>query len=79
VRVLSDSTIHVSLNQWGTWWWYNDIGAVNYQNKHFKVNIDAWGGYDLMLKGNPNEYILLYQVGRQWKRVIWDYKGKEQY
>ena len=79
VKVLNDSTVQVSLNQWGTWWWYNDMGAVNYQNKHFKVKIDEWGGYDLTLKGKPNDYILLFQVGNQWKPVLWNNKEKDQH
>ena len=63
----------------GNWWWYNDKGAINYQNNYYKVSIDEWGGYNLILKGNPKDYTLLYQVGNCWKTVNWKEKGKEQY
>ena len=28
VKVLSDNKVRVTLNQFGTWWWYNGQGAV---------------------------------------------------
>ncbi|HXS38354.1 MAG TPA: hypothetical protein VN721_16750 [Flavipsychrobacter sp.] len=80
VTVLNDSSMRVTLNQWGTWWWYNVIGATSYQNEYYKLNvIDVGHFYDITLKKAPSQYLLLYQVGDQWKIVDWSKKNVDQY
>jgi len=70
VMVINDSMIHVTLNQWATWWWYGMVGAFSYQNEDYKVNmIDPGHWYELTLRRPSSQYLLLYQVGDTWKAV----------
>jgi hypothetical protein len=78
VKVLNDSTIRVVLNQWGTWWWYNDLGAANLEHPYFKREMDEYG-YNLILKGSPSNYLLLYQVGNRWKVLDFANRDTDQY
>ncbi len=79
VNVYGDSLMHVTLNQWGTWWWRGMWGAVSYENEYYKVNmIDMGHWYELTLKRPANEYLLLYNVGDQWKVADWNKKNDDQ-
>jgi hypothetical protein len=79
VRVLNDSTIRVTLNEWGTWWLYYGFGAGSYETADYKVNMrDVGHMYELTLKHDPKEYLLLYSVGKQWKVVDWNKKEIDQ-
>ncbi len=79
VTVLNDSTVRITLNQWGTWWWYEGKGAYSYETSVFKENlVDGGHFYDLILRQPPANYLLLYQVGNQWKVVDWNKKGVDQ-
>ncbi len=70
VTMYNDSLLHVTLNQWGTWWWYGRLGARSYENKDYKVNlIDPGHWYELILKHPADQYMLFYQVGDEWKMV----------
>lgn len=80
VNVVNDSTIKVTLNQWGTWWIYYGFGATSYENKDFKVVMrDQGHWYDLILKHPASEYLVLYCVGRDWHKVDFDKKNSDQY
>jgi hypothetical protein len=77
--VINDSTVRVTLNQWGTWWWYEGKGAYSYENGDYKLNlVDGGHFYELTLKKPATEYLLLYQVGSQWKTVDWSKKNEDQ-
>lgn len=79
VSVLNDSTIRVTLNQWGTWWWYEGKGGYSYENNDYRLNlIDGGHFYELILKKPARQYLLLYQVGSQWKTVDWGRKNTDQ-
>jgi hypothetical protein len=79
VVVANDSTIKVTLNQWGTWWWYGMKGGNSYENDSYKLNLqDPGHWYELTLKHPAGEYLLLYQQGSQWKTVDMGKKGVEQ-
>ena len=70
VNVYGDTVVHVTLNQWGTWWWSGMWGAFSYENEYYKVNmIDQGHWYELKFKKPISEYVLLYNVGDQWKKV----------
>lgn len=70
VTVMNDSTLHVTLNQWGTWWWWFGLGAINFENEYYRIDVkDPGHWYELTLKKQPGTYLLLYQVGDQWKHV----------
>jgi len=80
VMVVNDSTIHVTLNQFGTWWWANLTGAYSYSNNDYRFNlIDPGHWYELTLRHPAAQYVLLYEAGDQWKVVDMNKNGKDQY
>jgi hypothetical protein len=80
VMVINDSMAHVTLNQWGTWWWLGMWGAASYQNEDFKLNMTDQGHrYELTLRHLAPGYLLLFQVGDQFKIVDWQKKNVDQY
>lgn len=80
VKVLGDSILQVTLNQWGTWWWYEGFGAHSYENEDYKLDLkDPGHMYELTLKKPSAQYLLLYQQGDEWKIVNWTLKNTEQY
>lgn len=80
VLVVNDSTVKVTLNQWGTWWWFGDFGAVSYENEDYKLNmVDMGHWYLLTLKKPKENFLLLFEVGDQWRTVNWNLKNEEQY
>lgn len=79
VKVLTDSTIEVVLNQWGTWWWYSMRGGQSYSNDDYSIDMkDVGHTYQITLKHPPSQYLLLYQQGQQWKTVDMSKKDVEQ-
>ena len=79
VRVLSDDKIRVTLNQFGTWWWYNGQGALAYKNEDYAIYmVDVGHTYDLTFKKPANNYLLLYSVGDKWKTVDMSKKDVDQ-
>ena len=79
VNVINDSTVLVTLNQWGTWWWYGGFGAYNYQTPDYTANFDMGHTYKLTLKHPSDRYLLLYEVGPNWKIVNMKKKNADQY
>ncbi len=80
VTVLSDNKVRVTLNQFGTWWWYNGQGAVKYENEDYWAYImDVGHEYDLTLKKPVSDYLLLYNVGDKWKVVDMSKRDVAQY
>jgi len=79
--VLNDSMLHITLNQWGTWWWGGGLqGASSYNNEYYKLNVvDEGHWYELTLHRPASEYLLLYNVGDQFKIVDWTKKNIDQY
>jgi len=64
VRVLNDSTMTVTLNQYGTWWWFEMKGGHGYWNNDYKLQLTDPGHlYDLTLRKPASDFLLLYQVG----------------
>ena len=77
--VINDSIVHVTLNQWGTWWWFAGKGGYSYENEDYKLNLkDPGHWYELTLKRPAQQYLLLYEVGDKWKIVDWNKKGVDQ-
>lgn len=77
--VINDNVVRVTLNQWGTWWWYEGQGGYNYENNDYKIKISDGGHfYDLTLKKPASQYLLLYEVGDQWKVVDMNEKNVDQ-
>ena len=80
VTVINDSVIKVTLNEWGTWWWYEGHGGYSYQNEDYKLDMrDPGHWFDVTLKHPANQYLLLYQQGDQWRVVDMQKKNDDQY
>lgn len=80
VKVLTDSVLTITLNQWGTWWWYKYRGGISYENEAYKLNmVDPGHWYELTLKHPSSDYLLLYQIGDRWKAVDMSKKNIDQY
>ncbi|MGN6566373.1 MAG: hypothetical protein ACTHJ0_00395, partial [Flavipsychrobacter sp.] len=80
VTVENDSTLKVTLNQWGTWWWFRYMGAADRETAAFRLNMrDVGHWYELTLKQPASGYILLYETNEQWKQVNWSLKNADQY
>lgn len=79
VKVMNDSTIIVTLNHTGTWWWYEGHGAKSYETADYKVNMkDPGRWYELTLKHPSDQYLLLYSVGDKWKKADLSLKNVQQ-
>ena len=79
VRVINDSVLHITLNQFGSWWWYEGHGAKNYENAEYKVNMvkpNYW--YELTLKHPADKYLILYVLGDKWRVVDMNNRKEEQ-
>lgn len=79
VNVINDSTVDITLNQWGTWWWYGGFGAYNYQTPDYNANFDKGHTYEITLRRPASNYLLLYEIGPNWKVVDMSKKGIDQY
>jgi hypothetical protein len=80
VTVIDSLTLKVTLNQWGTWWWYGTLGASSYENDLYKLEMtDPGHEYLLHLKHHPANLMALYQQGQNWREVDWSKPGKEQF
>jgi hypothetical protein len=79
VNVINDSLIKVTLNQWGTWWWFETRGAYSYETAEYKLDLkDPGHWYELTLKKPYGQYLLLYNVGDKWKTVDMSKKDVDQ-
>ena len=80
VMVLNDSTLKVTLNQWGTWWWFGMQGGTGYENSDYRLDMkDPGHYYELTLKKTASQYLILYQVGQEWKTADMSKRDAEQY
>lgn len=80
VTVINDTMIKVTLNQFGTWWWYAMNGGTSYSNDLYAVNMtDPGHEYILTLKQPATAYQIYYQVGPNWRQVHFNQKGASQY
>lgn len=78
VTVLDSATLKVTLNQWGTWWLYNYIGASDYENDLYRFELtDPGHEYLIKLKRTPPNMTILYQDGLQWKQVNLNQRGEQ--
>lgn len=73
VEQVDSNTVKVAFNQWGNWWWRNGIGASNYENDRYRVEL-LDGAYLLHLKNLHPNTAIIYQVGSRWE----EYKPAEE-
>ena len=68
VKKENDSTIYVTFKQYGNWWWYNGVGMTNREDEKFKITVDEWCGYHLVIKNKQqHNYTIIYPDNLQWK------------
>ncbi len=80
VTVVNDTLVRVTLNQWGTWWWYQGHGGKSYANEAYKLDlVDGGHMYELTLKHPKEQYMLLYMTAANWKTVDMTRKNEDQY
>ena len=80
VVVFSDSTIQVLLNQWGSWWWYDNQGARYVETKDYKIDMEDVGQkYNLTLKRPYKDFLLVFENKGEWRVVDMEKKNIEQY
>jgi hypothetical protein len=66
VQTINDSTLQVTLSQWGTWYWRNTMGAVSYESTKLKVAIDEWNhSYTVVFKDRKAGDVFFIPSG--WK------------
>jgi hypothetical protein len=80
ISVVNDSMMRVTLNQWGTWWWFEDYGGRSYENEDYKLIMrDPGHWFDIVLKHPSDQYLLLFQQGDQWRVVNMKKRNEDQY
>lgn len=80
VTVLDSMTLKITLNQWGTWWMYNYVGAGDYETDLYKVKMtDPGHEYLLTLKSRPENMAILFSQDIYWRKVDMNKIGKEQW
>jgi len=68
VKTINDSTLQVTLSDWGTWYWRNTLGAVNYESDKLNVAVDEWNhSYTVVFKDRKAEDVFLYQANGEWR------------
>jgi hypothetical protein len=71
VTVFDSLTFKVSLNQYGSWWWFESVGGKDYETDLYKVTyLENGFSYLLQFKEMPHPNAkFLYLIGSQWKEV----------
>lgn len=70
ITLLNDSSLLVTLNQWGSWWLYNYQGAVNYETDFYSMTMtDAGHQFRLTMKSSLSNYKLLFFARGLWHQV----------
>lgn len=70
IKVINDTLLNVTLNQWGTWWWYQFQGGRSYENEAFRVNMtDPGHSYELVLRQPVDSLMLLFVNEGKWRTV----------
>jgi hypothetical protein len=78
VQVVDSMQVKVTLNQYGSWWWYKFQGASDYENEKYKVTFVNNGFSYLIQFKQPMTpaSVILFQSGGLWKEV--DMSKKEE-
>ncbi|MBP7699178.1 MAG: hypothetical protein KA101_00930 [Saprospiraceae bacterium] len=71
VRIDNDSCLTIAVSQWGTWFWNNGIGASNYSNDLYKVEMGDFYYYFTLKRPVSEKTVFLLQKGDCWEEVIW--------
>jgi len=68
VEVVSDTSLRVTLSEWGRWFWRFGAGAMNYETEDYKVETDGHS-YLLTFKKKPPDAVYIYQSAGHWSQV----------
>jgi len=69
-QVIDSMRLKVTLGRWGCWWWNGWHGASDYENDLYRVHFtDPAHEYELTLKKDPSELIILRNNGDGWTVV----------
>ena len=83
VRVVNDTTMRVTLNQWGGWWWFAGMGGTDYENAAYRIKQNDQGttgcSYDLYLRKPADSFLILFSTGDNWKVVNTSNHDYDQY
>ncbi len=70
VEKLSELSFKVSLPAWGRWFWYNNYGAVDYENEHYEVDFaDDSQSYVVKFKKLSQSDVIIYYTSSGWREV----------
>lgn len=69
VHQVNDSTLQVSFNQFGNWFWKRTRSS-NYETEKYSV-VQGEGHYKMILKEQEDAAVFIYQDGTSWKQFIW--------
>jgi hypothetical protein len=78
IQVMDSMQLKVTLNKYGSWWWYKFQGASDYENEKYKVTFINNGFSYLIQFKQPitSATAILFQSGGVWKEV--DMSKKEE-
>jgi len=81
VTVINDTTIKVTLNQYGSWWWYEGFGAYDYTCDLYSVRfIENDFSYILTFKHRlSGNTVVLFQKDAHWHKVDMERYNEEQW
>lgn len=71
VQQVGPNQIRVEFNQWGNWWFYNGIGALDYENEYYKVT-NQGHHYLLEVREPAKNAAFIYQDGLSLKEFTFD-------
>jgi hypothetical protein len=70
VKKINDTAYHFQLKTNGSWLMHENIGATDYETADYKVDIDDWGGYNLIFKKPlAKDESIIYFTGKGFQKV----------
>ena len=72
VEKIDSNSLKVSLSDWNRWYWYNNLGASDYENENCIVNFqDDSHTYIVKFKNLTPLDAVIYLTPGGWKSVNW--------
>lgn len=66
IKEKTDSSLYVVQKTPGSWWWWDERGATDYETDRYRVHFDQWCGYELKFKSKPGpkDKVYFFNYGR---------------